>query len=417
MARYGFVACAWLTLATTSQRGRTGPFSWGAFYSLPGTGWAAGPLTLLPLATLVSGLAVYGLKRAPQSWRWGWPGATWPVLGLAGLAALNGDQIVDGPQLALSVAFFLGCYVWVVNFRPNLLLPFASLIVLHSLIAIGQFSLQHDLGLQWLGEPNLAPQQRGAGVVLFNGVRWLRGYGLTNGPNILGWKLTLLMLWLWPQWAGSRGRRRLGLGLTLLIGGGGLLVSLSRSAWLGLAVGLVVYTLLRRRPSEPAHLSSRDRLALGGLGLGLALFLWRYGGVVYGRLFNLDQPLEHQSLLVRWRDIGIALTLWQQHPWLGVGAGAYRQAAQALYPVVHNVHNVLLRIGVELGVPGFGVWLVWLALPFWRARRQPAWAVGLAPWAAMIVISLWQPGPSLYEFQGSLLLACLCTLWSGVTDA
>lgn len=417
VARYGFVLCAWLTLATTSQQGRNGPFSWGAFYVVPGVQWAAGPLTLLVPATLVGGLVTYGMRGAPQTWRWGWPGATCPVLVLVGVAGLQADRVVEGSHLVLSVAFFLGCYVWLVNFRPNLLPAIASLIVVHSFIAMAQFGLQHDLGLHWLGEPNLDPQQRGAGVIMADGVRWLRGYGLTGGPNILGWKLTLFMLWLWPHWQQSQGRQRLGLGLTLLIGSGGLFVSLSRSAWLGLAVGLGVSALTRRRQPVATRLSTDAKVLLGSLGLGLALFVWRFGAVVYGRFFNLAQPLEHQSLLVRWRDAGIALTLWRQHLWLGVGAGAYRTAAQAIFPVAHNVHNVPLRIGVELGVVGFTVWLLWLALPFRRVRQQPNWTAGLAPWSAMIVISLWQPGPSLYELQASLVLACLCAAWSDPAGA
>ena len=83
-----------------------------------------------------------------------------------------------------------------------------------------------------------------------------------------------------------------------------------------------------------------------------------------------------------WRS---GITMWREHPWLGVGPGGvkreYRNYAQpeALMKRTGHVHNSALQILVETGIAGLLAWL-WIWAAFYTAavrlfRRLPAAAI------------------------------------------
>lgn len=111
--------------------------------------------------------------------------------------------------------------------------------------------------------------------------------------------------------------------------------------------------------------------------------------------------------LDNWRT---ALWVWGQHPWLGAGPGAYRQAAQAVPFSVSSVsafaHSLPLQALAELGPAGLAAvllgyaWILKQVLRRWNSRRGLAVAVAavavhnlvdfsllvggvLAPWAVL----------------------------------
>ena len=66
-------------------------------------------------------------------------------------------------------------------------IPVALMVALQAIVAIGQVAVQGPVGLGWLGEIALDPAAPGIGIVESEaGVRLLRGYGLSDHPNILG---------------------------------------------------------------------------------------------------------------------------------------------------------------------------------------------------------------------------------------
>jgi len=58
--------------------------------------------------------------------------------------------------------------------------------IIQSVIGIIQFIIQHSIGLLWLKESILSPQITGVAKVIFDGHIYIRAYGLFPHPNILG---------------------------------------------------------------------------------------------------------------------------------------------------------------------------------------------------------------------------------------
>lgn len=180
--------------------------------------------------------------------------------------------------------------------------------------------------------------QTGAGIALpwinYDGSRLS---GLLIDPNAYGGLLvaaTLLHIV-----AGDPSRKaRLSAHLTTLSLLMGVVLTFSRSAWLGLALGLCAYAVMR------------PRAALGIIGLtgcaGLAAVL------VFGRSYlptMLAMAARPDQIAARLTIIADGLDLFAAHPLAGVGLGAYL----AQYGVI--VHNTLIWFLVEFGLPGIVV--------------------------------------------------------------
>lgn len=80
------------------------------------------------------------------------------------------------------------------NFRWNILRIIIFLGVLNSLIGIGQFLLQHSVGLFWLRESLIGPDIPGVAKIIIGGQKYIRIYGLFPHPNILAGFLLLSIL-------------------------------------------------------------------------------------------------------------------------------------------------------------------------------------------------------------------------------
>ena len=125
-------------------------------------------------------------------------------------------------------------------------------------VGLGQFILQRDLGLSWLGELRLDPSVSGVGVVATDATRILRAYGLMRHPNALGAILPLGLLAAISLWTRGQTRwRYFWLGMAALITTG-LVVSFSRAGWLGAAAGLAVL-IACSRPARKSPDGSRWR--------------------------------------------------------------------------------------------------------------------------------------------------------------
>jgi O-antigen ligase len=179
------------------------------------------------------------------------------------------------------------------------------------------------------------------------------------------------------------------------LGCAGLLVTFSRSAWLGLAGGLALLAgslLVGRRKN--------DFLALAGLGAGAAVvllpFLLAQAPLMASRLnlnrsFELPTP-EKQAIGERGLLNATAMQIFARQTVTGVGVGAYPLAmARQLpdYPFDYQPpHIVLLDVAVETGMMGAASYVVislspWALLFFQRKRwAHQRLAFSLPLWAA-----------------------------------
>jgi O-antigen ligase len=315
-------------------------------------------------------------------------------------------------------------FLFVINEHPRLVWPLAIVLVVQGAVAAGQFLTQQDLGLVALGELPLHPAHEGNSVLWARGQPWLRAYGLTAHPNLLGALMAAAILLILPARAQTSRWQRWGLTVALLFGAVGLFLSFSRTGWLTLATGLVVWWALARL-IEPVRFGDRRtgqrrlRLLLGLIPLAALLFIYR--DLVFSRFFSLDTPIEAQSIAQRLHDYSLAVEVIQDNPLFGTGLGYYIDTAQRLDPDAARVHNVALLVTAELGMVGLIFWLGLMLSPFWLLLRgRMATEIGggdfsftypaaqVAPWAAMLVANtfdtmLWLSS----NWQTSILFALL----------
>lgn len=293
-------------------------------------------------------------------------------------------------ETVLRMLLLFGLYLFVVNEEVTPAKAMAALTlgtILQSAIALSQFFAQSSLGLSAIGELTVNPGVPNVSIVEADGRFWLRGYGLTSNPNILGGYAAVGLFAILGRYLGEDGRGR-GFYLVLAaIATAGLIVTFSRSAWLGFAIGLSFLALLIRvRPKLRPILTSR--LWKAGLVLGSVclIFILLFPSLFVSRLIlplasrtggqKVDaEHAEIRDLDQRAWEQDAALTLIRSNPLLGVGIGnftlgVYQQIRNDRY-VVQPVHNVPLLITAELGLIG-GLLAMWvLAAPFLALLRRP----------------------------------------------
>lgn len=365
---------------------------------------------------------------------------TLPLAGLVGLAALTTPWAGDPPlalyftgRLALLAALYVTLVVWGPP-RTAVQVALAASLVLQSAVAITQFVRQSDLAWYRLGEVKLNVASGYASVITAGGKLWLRGYGLTPHPNILGGILVAGFLALTAPYLRRRGPGRAAWLTVLLIAGGGLLVTFSRAAWLGgtVAGAALLGGILAVRPW-------RERFGWAALVPALAAIIAVLGfavlrrDLVAARLHPTTSETETRSIVEREVLMNASLTLIRRAPLTGVGAGGFSSVS---VPVVRDVpdttpqpvHNVPLLVTAELGVLGGALWLWLMLAPLGVAwRRVAAWRrcrglPGPAPadlwmWcltAALVALAI----TDLFDFyswgwsQGRLLRWTFLGLWS-----
>jgi O-antigen ligase len=280
---------------------------------------------------------------------------------------------------ALHLVLLFGLYLFVLNEIKNLVwvtLPAGLMLAVQALIAITQVLRQHSLGLASLQELSLDPVWKGVSIVWTPAASTLRAYGLSDHPNILGGclavGLVLLAAWYLEMPAHWRplGAAVFGLGLV------GLLLTFSRSAFLGLGISLLAgaaWLLVAKKKRELTHWVILGTSSL----VFLAPFLIQNAAFL-GTRFNYDNSFtnptpENQSINERALLAGLAKALLSAHPLVGVGIGAFPEALfQANPNYAFNFqppHIVLLDVAAETGLPGAFFYLL----------------VELFPWAYLLL--------------------------------
>lgn len=309
------------------------------------------------------------------------------------------------------VVMFVVALVHVPPTPRTLIWAFGIGLALHSLIALGQAFAQQSLGLGWLGELPRTPDTRGASVLVAGEWRWLRPYGLLPHANNLAGYLSVTTLYVWA-WGVAHGQRAW---LPVVsLGAAAVLLTFSRSAWLGLIIALgVLFAAGGAWLWESA--ARRRYIALSVLLLmGVAaLFVWQYRPLIVARTAGLGvseytqdavargeiESIETRSFSDRAVFSALAWRAIREQPLFGVGVGnlpwkiSY-YLLQTDYDLRANyVHNVYLAVWGDLGLVG----LVCMALALAAGVMGGAWQVWQARGAARLL------GGSL--LAGAVLLA------------
>jgi len=212
-----------------------------------------------------------------------------------------------------------------------------------SFIGIFQYVFQHSIGLGLLGEPVVSSTTLGVAKVALLDHDVLRAYGTFSHPNVFAGYLVLaifLSIYFWKEQ-----KRLFTFALTVFLVG--LVLTFSRSAFLALFAGIVVY------------------YALTGIKISVKYFL--YGMVallLFVVFFDLTSILSHRFLIGdanSFYERGILYSIGKQmffNNWYGVGAGNFTEVMQSyigdkLMPwQFQPVHNIFVLVLDEIGVGG-----------------------------------------------------------------
>ncbi len=323
------------------------------------------------------------------------------LVGGLGLIAASALSLQDTVNVRLTLALLghlwllAAWYVMLVNDPPTPRVAGGILLGVmgtQAVVALAQAATQTTawlggLHLTWPGA--LIPETSGASVVqTAGGGRWLRAYGTLSHPNILGGYLILGLGAALERFRATRGRLWLGVAWLLTAA---LLLTFSRSAWIGAGVMLAVafWLLGYRRPIDWRRVS---RWAAAGLG-ALTLLSLPLAPLLLARVNLGTQPLrlEQRSLDDRARLALAAAQMLADRPHAGVGGGAFvvrlYQVAGVDLPL-EPAHNVPLLIAAELGVPGvvaLAVLAAAISRRLWRRRRAGSVASAELWMAAVLV--------------------------------
>lgn len=187
--------------------------------------------------------------------------------------------------------------------------------------------------------------------------------GTVGSPNAAGAFLTLLLLPTLATWRQAEtGTERFLAVTTFLLAVVMLVFTLSRGAWLGFAVGTVLFLAVggaKRWLSRPFV----GAVLLFGAVVGVAL-----SGFIYARLFGPEvSPIIDRIALMR-----VAFAMMIDHIWTGVGANGFTAAlpdyldARFAGSFVSVVHNKYLIVGAETGVVGMATFVAFLSTTLWR---------------------------------------------------
>jgi O-antigen ligase len=177
----------------------------------------------------------------------------------------------------------------------------------------------------------------------------LRAIGTSVDPNVFGGTMMLALALTIVQWASPQPVMRKSI-LTLLAipTGAGLLLSLSRSSWLGLAIGVLLVGALRYR-----------RIIVLAAVAGLALLATPAAQNFIVRFVGGFSTADRATAF-RFGEYANALTLIGRYPLLGIGFGLSPDI-----DVTAGVSSVYLLVAEQTGLIGLLVYLVIVLLVWW----------------------------------------------------
>ena len=345
-------------------------------------------LLFIPDITLLVTLTAWGLVKFAdrKSIRFG-PTYVW--IPLAGLTVTSLLLVVFSVDRALSLvhAIRLGVlflfYLYIVNEKISIVwitLAIALQGVLQAIVAIAQSVNQRSIGLEVLGEHVLDPLAAGVSIVSDGSDRFLRAYGLTDHPNILGGCLAFGLLVLLTMYLQGERKNSLLIGVPFVLMCVALLLTFSRAAWLafltgaGLIVGMDTWV----------H-RGKNLKALSWLMLGTSLVMFPFIGAnldYVGARLNVGQSFENirvesQSVNERTFLNTSANQIFVKHPITGIGLSASPVAMKNEYPEFPTYyqppHFTLLVVALETGIFGATFYFLLMALPwvvFLRRKRM-----------------------------------------------
>ncbi len=369
-------------------------------YGMSGPTWISIPLVMFPTFVLAAMFLMEGATGARQ-FRWGFPVARYVVLVF--LTALVSTLLSSVRRyglftLAEMAQFILLFWVAVNAVRSDEDVTLVIRMLLATLaLQTAVFLVQTATGVTYTLTGEVIAEAEQAGLIRASGT-----VGTTpSGYAIFVEPLTFAAFALWRcrdvriarVWAGG----------LALVGGVTMLLTLNRTSWGTLLLGLAVVELLCRARGIARPLSYQTKLSLmGAVGLAAMIAI----PLIIPRLTQ-----EHESDWESRRDLMMmAVNMIRDHFLIGVGPGGYPYHIVEYQPKhiardwLWVVHNEFLLLWAERGILGLLAWLLWLRSGFRqmltasRTASAPDFqALGIGCFAAFVglmweySLNMWPP--------------------------
>jgi len=254
--------------------------------------------------------------------------------------------------------------------------------VIQSGIGIGQFLYQKSIDSSILGMNSHTAYEAGSSVLKIDSGRFLRAYGTFSHPNILGGFLGVILLLgmayyvLYVRY--ERSWKILADIVFLLVGSViillGLILSFSRSAWLGAVIGILALGVMVFFRKEWG----------GQVKFLKILFAFGLASVIFGSLlheqisprFDTATIEREGSVTERVQSLRDASTIiGEGNILLGTGISNFTAEMIRLQPgrsvwTIQPAHNVFVLIFAELGMVGFVLFVIFLGSILFRMKSS-----------------------------------------------
>ncbi len=230
--------------------------------------------------------------------------------------------------------------------------------VVQALLALYQFFVQQVDANKWLGLAFHSAKQLGDYALEVGDQRWLRAYGSFGSPNILGgflavcWLLGLILYLSLLKAEKYRAALLVTIGNMVVLSG--LIVSFSRSAWIGAVAGLAtILTVIWAHSRAPLRQLAKQIVFSIAV---ILIFFFSLHPLFTARALS-EGRLEAKSINERTTQYTQALTIIKHHWLFGVGPGAYtfelaKQNPKAPVWELQPVHNMFVLALAETGIVG-----------------------------------------------------------------
>lgn len=271
-------------------------------------------------------------------------------------------QVTIGAALPFSLsilfAFAIACAA---PSRHYIIAALVIGLVWNSALTFLQVAHQGSVGLRALGEFHISLES-GASIVQAGDVRWIRPYGLLPHPNMLAGFLMIGLLATVPWILSSRPAAWFAGTLAGLTGLFALLLTFSRAAWGGFAIGLTMILILVWRHdsgSTRRFLRLEPLLTMGSALIVSVVFVLLFQDFLLARAGVNSESIELRSISDRAVYTQFAFRSIGEAPILGLGIGNFPWRASYYLMFTRydlrgdNVHNIYLSALAELGIIGF----------------------------------------------------------------
>jgi hypothetical protein len=271
---------------------------------------------------------------------------------ILGLRIFSWQQSIPG---GLYLIRFLG-YLWVIANAGKLFLPVKKIIIpafwIFIILAWVQYLFLPDTRflLQYGWDEH-----------------YYRMIGTVLDPNYLGVMLGVIGIYLIYKYTNRQIDKwgKILLALTF----GGLIMTYSRAAWLAMTVGLSVYLVIPAKAGIYKNNLNRFRIKFG-MTMKILMGLLIFGLVLYlsprpgGEGVNLFRTNSIEQRIESWKE---GISVWRDHPWVGVGFNNYRVAKEKVQEGKGHGENapssswiLLLATTGIVGMGGLGaIWGIW----------------------------------------------------------